>query len=57
MRLPVALRGGGETVDAGDLKSSVREDVWVRIPPALLRGALGSKVPFLYEAVFEFWPF
>jgi hypothetical protein len=29
------MRGGGETVDAGDLKSSVREDVWVRIPPAL----------------------
>jgi hypothetical protein len=28
--------GGGETVDAGDLKSSVRKDVWVRIPPALL---------------------
>ena len=24
--------------DAGDLKSSVREDVWVRIPPALLQG-------------------
>lgn len=25
-----------EREDAGDLKSPVREDVWVRIPPALL---------------------
>ncbi len=33
---PGNARGGGETVDAGDLKSSVRKDVWVRIPPALL---------------------
>jgi hypothetical protein len=30
------LWGGDETVDIEDLKSSGREAVWVRIPPALL---------------------
>lgn len=28
--------GGGEKVDAADLKSAGRKSVWVRIPPALL---------------------
>lgn len=28
--------GGGEMVDAADLKSAGRQSVWVRIPPALL---------------------
>ncbi len=28
--------GGGEMVDAADLKSAGRKSVWVRIPPALL---------------------
>lgn len=31
-----ALWGGGEMVDAADLKSAGRQSVWVRVPPALL---------------------
>ena len=31
-----AVWGGGEMVDAADLKSAGRQSVWVRIPPALL---------------------
>ena len=31
----ICSRGGGEMADAGDLKSPVLTDVWVRIPPAL----------------------
>jgi hypothetical protein len=31
-----AVWGGGEMVDAADLKSAGRQSVWVRVPPALL---------------------
>src|SRR5688572_16992903 len=30
---PSVVSGGGEMVDAGDLKSPVRKDMWVRFPP------------------------
>ena len=32
-RLPSVVSGGGEMVDAGALKSPVRKDMWVRVPP------------------------
>ncbi len=42
----ISARGGGGMADAGDLKSSVLTDVWVRIPPALRGGDLGR--PFFF---------
>ena len=39
--------GGGEMADAADLKSAGGNSVWVRIPPALLKGSdIG---PFLFS--------
>ena len=35
VQLSLMKGGGGEMVDAADLKSAGRQSVWVRIPPAL----------------------
>jgi hypothetical protein len=42
--------GGGEMVDAADLKSAGRKSVWVRIPPALFTLKWPIMGPFYFAA-------